>query len=168
MAEAQSGLQIGPLASTREVVAFIALTGMAWFNGVELLWTILVSFQRWTGKYFFCLIVASLGVLVYQLNVFFMIFAPHFRAHGVIACIGIGWSMMVTGQSLVLWSRLHLVCRSPLKLKLILYMIIGNAVCLHGPQFIFSLLVSTIGNHPCCSLLNWFLGRQEQCDRSDV
>jgi hypothetical protein len=116
---------------------------MAWFNAVELLWTIFISFQRRTGRYFSCLVVATLGVFLYQINVFFMIFAPRFNPHAVIACIGIGWSSMVTGQSLVLWSRLHLVCRSQWKLNAILYMIILDALWLHIPQFIFSLLVST-------------------------
>lgn len=51
--------------------------------------------------------------------------------------------MMVTGQSLVLWSRLHLVLGSNRKLQIILGMIIINGVCMHGPQFVFSLLVST-------------------------
>ncbi|KAF2790720.1 hypothetical protein K505DRAFT_364466 [Melanomma pulvis-pyrius CBS 109.77] len=140
MASTTPGLHIGPLASTTEVVAFLTLTGMAWFNAIELLWTIFVSFQRWTGRYFSCLVVATLGVFLYQVNVFFMIFAPSFNPHAVIACIGIGWSAMVTGQSLVLWSRLHLVCRSQWKLNAILYMIIIDGVGLHGPQFVFSLL----------------------------
>jgi hypothetical protein len=116
------------------------------FNGAELLLTIFLTFKRWTGKYFYCLTVATLGVLVYQINVFMMIFAPHLNHYGIIACIGIGWSMMVTGQSLVLWSRLHLVCRSVWKLRLILCMIIINGVCMHGPQFVFSLLVSRSRN----------------------
>jgi hypothetical protein len=143
MASVPTGLHIGPLASTTEVVAFLVLTGMAWFNAIELIWTIFVSFHRWTGRYFACLVVATLGVFLYQINVFFMIFAPSFKAHAVIACIGIGWSAMVTGQSLVLWSRLHLVCRSQWKLNAILYMIIIDAVCMHGPQFVFSILVET-------------------------
>ena len=112
------------------------------FNGAELLCTILLTFKRWTGKYFYCLLVATLGVLVYQINVFLMIFAPYLNGHGVIASIGFGWSAMVTGQSLVLWSRLHLVCRSVWKLRLLLGMIIVNGLCMHGPQLVFSLLVS--------------------------
>jgi hypothetical protein len=149
MASTPAGLHIGPLASTTEVAAFLVLTGMAWFNAIELLWTIFMSFQRWTGRYFSCLVVATLGVFLYQVNVFFMIFAPTFKAHAVIACIGIGWSAMVTGQSLVLWSRLHLVCRSQWKLNAILYMIIIDALWLHVPQFVFSLLVSICPVHRC-------------------
>ncbi|KAF2124493.1 hypothetical protein P153DRAFT_361198 [Dothidotthia symphoricarpi CBS 119687] len=140
MASTQINLTIGPLASTLEVVTFVALTGMAWFNTAELFCTIFLTFKSWTGKYFYCLIVATLGVFVFQTNVFMMIFAPHLNMYGIIACIGFGWSSMVTGQSLVLWSRLHLVCRSQWKLRLILYMIVVNGVCMHGPQTVFSLM----------------------------
>jgi hypothetical protein len=93
--------------------------------------------------YFYCLVIATIGVLVYQLNVFLMIFTANLNMHTIIAFLLIGWSWMVTGQSLVLWSRLHLVCHSPWKLKAILYLIIANAVCLHIPQTVFSLIVRT-------------------------
>ena len=49
---------------------------------------------------------------------------------------------MVTGQSLVLYSRLHLVVRKRLILKLVLAMIIWNAVTLHTPT-----IVLTIGSN---------------------
>jgi hypothetical protein len=114
---------------------------------VELLITIFLSFKRWTGRYFYCLVVASAGVLVYQVFVFAQTFAPHLNAHAVTACIDVGWSAMVTGQSLVLWSRLHLVCRSRWKLRAILYMIIFNGVCLHIPQAAFSLSVNITARH---------------------
>ncbi|KAH6883921.1 hypothetical protein B0T10DRAFT_410691, partial [Thelonectria olida] len=39
---------------------------------------------------------------------------------------------MVTGQSLVLWSRLHLVLRNRKRLRMILWMIIIDAVICHG------------------------------------
>lgn len=123
------------------LLAAVAAANAVRFNVVELLGTIFLTFRTWSGKYFYCLVVATVGTLVYEINVFMMIFAPHLNAHGIIACIGIGWSAMVTGQSLVLWSRLHLVCRSTWKLRIILGMIIINGVSMHGPQFVFSLLV---------------------------
>jgi hypothetical protein len=55
---------------------------------------------------------------------------------------------MVTGQALVLWSRLHLVCRSRWKLRAILCMIIFNGVALHIPQTAFSLSVSVRSSTP--------------------
>ncbi|KAF1950940.1 hypothetical protein CC80DRAFT_387577, partial [Byssothecium circinans] len=125
--------------STIEVVAFIALTGIACFNSCELLLTIFLTFQRWAGRYFYCLVVATSGVLVFQVFVFLQTWAPQLEAHAVMAMIDVGRSAMVTGQSLVLWSRLHLVTRTRWKLQGILYMIIFNGVFLHIPQAGFSL-----------------------------
>lgn len=50
---------------------------------------------------------------------------------------------MVTGQSMVLWSRLHLVCHSRWKLRAALALIITNAVLCHGTQTVCSLLVQS-------------------------
>ncbi|KAJ4295317.1 hypothetical protein N0V90_007328 [Kalmusia sp. IMI 367209] len=129
----------GPLQSTVEVVAFIAICGMAWFNAAELILTVLLKFQRWTGRYFWALIVATSGVLIFQIFVFLQTWAPEINIYAGSVIINLGWSAMVTGQSLVLWSRLHLVSRSHWKLKAILYMIIFDAVFLHIPQIGFSL-----------------------------
>jgi hypothetical protein len=123
-------LQFGPLASTADVVSFLVFTGMAWFNAIELLCTIFLSFKRWTGRYFYCLIIASLGVLLYQTHVFLMIFQPNVNTYANLTSLNVGWTM-VTGQSLVLWSRLHLVCRSRLKLNLLKWMIIVDGLVLH-------------------------------------
>lgn len=48
--------------------------------------------------------------------------------------ISVGWVAMVTGQSLVLWSRLHLIVTGERGQKILFYtkwMIITNAVVLH-------------------------------------
>ncbi|KAH7146153.1 hypothetical protein EDB81DRAFT_607800, partial [Dactylonectria macrodidyma] len=55
----------------------------------------------------------------------------------------LGWCLMVTGQSIVLWSRLHLVVDHPLKIRLVLLMIIINGVALHIPQTIIFILLQT-------------------------
>ncbi|KAF2105466.1 hypothetical protein BDV96DRAFT_451516, partial [Lophiotrema nucula] len=109
------------------------------FNASELLLTIFLSFQRWGGRYFTCLVVASVGVLIFQIFVFLQTWAPYLNAYAVTATIDVGWSCMVTGQSLVLWSRLHLVSRRAWVLRGILYMIIFNAIFLHLPQIGFSM-----------------------------
>ncbi|KAF2653474.1 hypothetical protein K491DRAFT_602720, partial [Lophiostoma macrostomum CBS 122681] len=101
---------------------------------------ILFSFSRWTGKYFYCLVVATVGVFIFELGIFFLVFKPEYSPYGVTVCINSGWTAMVTGQSLVLWSRLNLVCRSQWKLKAILYMIIADGVLIHVIQTVFSFL----------------------------
>lgn len=45
---------------------------------------------------------------------------------------------MVTGQSMVLWSRLHLVLRDQFKLRLLLGIITSNAILLHIPTTVLN------------------------------
>lgn len=45
---------------------------------------------------------------------------------------------MVTGQAFVLYSRLHLVVRNPRTLRIIMWMIIIDAVILHVPTIVFT------------------------------
>ncbi|KAK4120513.1 hypothetical protein N657DRAFT_579698 [Parathielavia appendiculata] len=49
-----------------------------------------------------------------------------------------GWCCMVTGQSVVLYSRLHIVMRNPSRLRLVLIMIITNAIIGHVPTGVFA------------------------------
>ena len=60
---------------------------------------------------------------------------------------------MVTGQSVVLYSRLHLVVRKAKILKGILAMIIVNGICLHGPT-----IVITIGTNSRYDTPSWSHG----------
>jgi hypothetical protein len=50
----------------------------------------------------------------------------------------VGWYGMVTGQSIVLYSRLHLVLRNPKVLRRVLYMIIMNVFLLHVPTTVLT------------------------------
>ena len=45
---------------------------------------------------------------------------------------------MVTGQSMVLWSRIHLVLRDDVKLRILLWMIIVNAIIFHVPTTVLN------------------------------
>ncbi|KZN94185.1 hypothetical protein EN45_043740 [Penicillium chrysogenum] len=49
----------------------------------------------------------------------------------------IGWYAMVTGQAVVLYSRLHLVFSDMRKVRWVLWMIITNACILHIPMTVF-------------------------------
>jgi uncharacterized membrane protein YesL len=60
--------------------------------------------------------------------------------------ITIGWYAMVTGQSLVLYSRLHLVVRDTEKIKWVLWMIIIDVFLFHFPT-----TVLTFGVRDCLS-----------------
>ncbi len=59
-----------------------------------------------------------------------------------VAFITIGWYAMVTGQSLVLYSRLHLVVRDDRKIRWVLYMIIIDVFLFHFPTTVMTFGVS--------------------------
>lgn len=106
------------------------------YNAVELFILILVTFQRFHGLYFWSLVVSALGVILYAVGFlikFFQLLNPN-QDVGYVAVVllTLGWYAMVSGQSVVLWSRLHLITASRRILRWTLYMIIINGVLLHS------------------------------------
>lgn len=80
--------------------------------------------------------IAGFGVLPYSLGFlikFFQLLDPN-NDPGYVAVVllTIGWWTMVSGQSVVLWSRLHLLTNSRKVLRWTLYMIIINGSLLHS------------------------------------
>ncbi|KAF2650229.1 hypothetical protein K491DRAFT_707674 [Lophiostoma macrostomum CBS 122681] len=128
-----TGGYTGDSLSLKVIIAF--LIGLALYNAVELMILVFITFNRYKGLYFWSLIVAGFGVIPYALGFlikFFQLLDPN-QNEGYLAVVflTIGWYMMITGQSVVLWSRLHLVTTSRRILSGTKYMIIFNAVTLH-------------------------------------
>jgi uncharacterized membrane protein YesL len=69
-----------------------------------------------------------------------------------VAFITIGWYAMVTGQSLVLYSRLHLVVHDKQRIKWVLYMIIIDVFLFHVPTTVLTFGVGAITSiHRLCA-----------------
>ena len=83
----------------------------------------LVTFKRHT-LYFWSLVVTSWGIIFHSLGVILKWFVGScpWQVHTTFSSLG--WWGMVTGQSLVLYSRLHLVVRDQRILRAVLTMII--------------------------------------------
>jgi len=112
----------------------VSFAAIAFYNIIELQVMIWVTFKRRTGLYFYSVLLASWGTLATELGLLVFIFddsAQH--SYVLMTVIKIGWCLMVTGQSLVLYSRLHLVLRDHTKLKWVLWMIIVDAIIFHIP-----------------------------------
>jgi hypothetical protein len=82
------------------------------------------------------MLIAAFGIIPYSLGFiikFFQLLDPN-KDVGYVAVVllTIGWYPMVTGQSVVLWSRLHLLCNSRRVLRWTLWMIIVNGTLLHS------------------------------------
>jgi hypothetical protein len=132
MGYAGSPANDGPALSTA-IVAFIAL---ALYNAVELNVIIFSSFKRRRGLYFWSFLAATNGIIPHNIG-FLLKNVLNSHTFGLyITLVSVGWVPMVTGQSLVLYSRLHLIFRNPFWLRMVLAMILTNAFVLHVPIII--------------------------------
>lgn len=110
-----------------------ALIGISWYIGIELNIRLFATFKRRRGLYFWSCCICSWGVILSP------VFGGVLLDFGVVSnpwisvpFIYIAWAMMILGQSLVLYSRLHLVMNNPKHLRWILGMIClsGVGICL--------------------------------------
>jgi hypothetical protein len=123
------------------IVSFITI---AWYNVVELSVLIQTFFKRHAGFYYYSLLVATWGIFFHGLGMFFKFYnITHIDLLDTII-VYCGWIMMVTGQSIVLYSRLHLVVHAPWK-RWILVMIIVNAVLMHITTGVLTFLTNLSG-----------------------
>jgi len=103
---------------------------VALYNSCELLLMIATRFKDWRGLLFISLVVASIGVIPYYVG--FML--EYFQWTAFWACMtisSIGWVMLITGQSVVLYSRLGLILNNHRILSAVKWMIIIDAIIFH-------------------------------------
>jgi hypothetical protein len=118
--------------------------GLAMYNVVELLVLIFGTFSRFRGLYFWSLVVSGIGIIPYALGFLFKYFEILKGPAGwfSVFLLTIGWYPMVTGQAIVLWSRLHLVVtgeKGDQILKWTKWMIIIDAIILHIPTTVLTI-----------------------------
>ncbi|KAH7114063.1 hypothetical protein EDB81DRAFT_893300 [Dactylonectria macrodidyma] len=106
---------------------------VAMYNFIELNFIILTTFKRRGGLYFWSFIVATWGIAPYTIGFLLKNFQATRNSYVYVTLIVVGWWPMVTGQSMVLYSRLHLILRHPTGLRAVLSMIIFNAIVCHLP-----------------------------------
>jgi len=133
-------------------LTLIVFIGIALYNVIELTLVIFTTFKRRDGLYFYSLLVATWGIAPYAIGFFLKFYNITTSKTLYLTLIAVGWPCkfltlcvaeqenfaestgMITGQSLVLYSRLHLVYRNSVdKGKWVLMMIIVNATICHIP-----------------------------------
>lgn len=112
---------------------FAAFAAVAWYNAIELIVLCFVSFKRRHGCYFWSLLIASASIIPHVLGYVLLFFPTGVTPYVCVTLIILGWIAMVTGQSVVLWSRLHLVLQNSKVLWGILWMIIIDGIVFHLP-----------------------------------
>ncbi|KPM36701.1 hypothetical protein AK830_g9844 [Neonectria ditissima] len=115
------------------VACFLAIS---LFNFIELNFIILTTFKRRSGLYFWSFILATWGIPPYAIGFLLKSFRPSINSYIYVTLIVIGWWPLVTGQAVVLYSRLHLILHKRSWLRAVLLMIIINAIIGHVPTTI--------------------------------
>jgi hypothetical protein len=121
-----------------ERTAVACLIGVAWYNALELVVLCFTTFKRYGGCYFWCLLISSVAIIPFGLGYLLIIYDIYDSLFSVVIEL-VAWVFMVTGQSLVLWSRLHLVVQSRTVLRWTLAMIIVDAIVFHIPASVLEL-----------------------------
>lgn len=130
----------GTLAAEGSILqmTLIAFIGLSCYNAAELIVLVPTTFRRWRGLYFWSLLVSGcIGVIPYSVGFLLKFFTQTDSALSV-TVLTIGWWTMVTGQSVVLYSRLHLVLRDEKTLRRILRLIVTNVFLLHIPTTVLT------------------------------
>lgn len=127
--------------------AMLAFTAIAWYNAAELVILVFLVFKRYSGLYFWSLLITSLAIIPYAAGAWTKLVNLGGNSMGMIILSSISWVIMVPGSSLVLYSRLHCITQNQRLLKGILWMIIINAICLTVPTNVFALGSNSSKSH---------------------
>ncbi|QPC79037.1 hypothetical protein HYE68_009789 [Fusarium pseudograminearum] len=118
--------------SQMTITIVLVFLSISVYNVIELNFIIFGTFKRHSGLYFWSFLIATWGIFVYCAGFLIKYYASDKVGYLAATFISFGWVGMVSGQSLVLWSRLHLVLRNRFRLRCVLYMIVINGVLMHG------------------------------------
>lgn len=125
-----------PPIPTNVALAIVSFLAVAFYNVAELNVILLATFRNRRSLYFWSLVAAIWGVAVWSLGFLLKDFRLTSSTMLYSIFIASGWCAMVTGQSLVLYSRLHLLVYSRNVLRAVLGMIVFNAVTQHVPTMV--------------------------------
>ncbi|KUL83071.1 hypothetical protein ZTR_11169 [Talaromyces verruculosus] len=116
------------------LVYFItAVIAIALYNSVETVVIVLFVFKHYGGTYFWSLLAACLGLFMMTLgySTYFYNIIPNL--FGQTAPTVVGWCIFMIAESVVLWSRLHLVMQNRKILRGVMIMIGSTAIFLLIP-----------------------------------
>ncbi|KAM5343960.1 hypothetical protein ACJ41O_012497 [Fusarium nematophilum] len=128
--------------SVSRALLMASFFAVSYYNTIEIFVLIFSTFKQWRGRYFWSMVAAALGIPMHATAFFLRYFAlaPNLAMS---AFTIVGWVLMVTGQSVVLWSRLHLVVYNQTIIRLVLAMIITTGCLIHIPESVIFIYVNT-------------------------
>ncbi|KAH6622608.1 hypothetical protein F5144DRAFT_614575 [Chaetomium tenue] len=133
MAPKDNGISRESVPTGTTLIIIVVFISVALYNVGELAFIIMATFKRRSGLYFWSFVVATGGIVPYGVGFLIKALQSPCPNWLYVTMIVVGWCCMVTGQSVVLYSRLHLVLRNERRLRMVLIMIITNAIICHIP-----------------------------------
>jgi hypothetical protein len=121
------------LMSNFNIVETVAMFSIGAYNALEVVMSIFEGFKKYRGLYFWSMQVAAWGILVHGIAAQIRFMSRASNLSMTIPFI-IGWMCMVTGQAVVLYSRLHLVVHDVRHIRWVLWMIIASFFIFHAPM----------------------------------
>lgn len=134
MAVNDSGLSAGSTITGTRAIIITSFLAVAMYNFIELNFIILTTFKKRSGLYFWSFIIATWGIPLYIIGFLLKNFQLTKNSYLYVTLIVVGGWPMVTGQSVVLYSRLHLILRERAWLRAVLAMIIVDAIICYIPS----------------------------------
>jgi hypothetical protein len=128
-----ASIDINSQAANIVIAVFLSV---ALYNFLELNLSSFNTFKRRNGLYFWSFTIATWGIAFNAVGYLLRHFARRVPPNVYATLILIGWCTMITGQSVVLYSRLHIVLHKRTWLRAVLIMIIVNATWLHLPVIV--------------------------------
>ena len=127
-------------------IVVVVFLSVALYNFLELNVQIFTTFKRRKGLYFWSFTIATWGIIFNSIGYLLKHLEVTKEGNIYATLILIGWCSMITGQSVVLYSRLHIVMHDTRRLRAVLIMIITNAIWLHIP--IIVLVYGSFSSNP--------------------
>ena len=115
------------------IIQIVAMFSIGAYNALETAIVAFDTFKHYRSLYFWSIQVASWGILVHALPAMARFVSQASNLATSIPFM-IGWYGMVTGQAVVLYSRLHLLVSDMRNMRWVLWMVVINACLLHIPM----------------------------------
>lgn len=138
-----------------EDIAAAAFVGITLYLFVEVNVVLFRAFKKRQGLYFWSMQIGSLGILIESVGIILKYFAsPSTNKIWPLYTLflAIDWGIYTTAQSLVLYSRLHLVMRNQRIQRYVLYMIVSTVFIFVVPHLILMWPAYNTSDHEMSSL----------------
>lgn len=120
-----------------------AFSAVPMWMSIELTFQIFATFKRYTGLYFYSLMLCTWSITIRQIGRVCIYFVPGCNQIFSFVFAMLGWVGTVTGFAVVLYSRLHLVTRNRKILNGVLCMIVFSVFAFHLTTMIAQIGVVT-------------------------